>query len=73
MENALEMFSGKLRNRKRRKKAGRKKVADKKAMGSAAEEITLDLEAQAEALLEYAEEVRTLVDIGYSGSREIIE
>ena len=37
------------------------------------EEITLDLSAEAEALKEYAHEVRTLVDIGYSGSQEIIE
>ena len=53
---------------KRRGEAGRKE-----GHRNAVEEITLDLSAEAEALKEYAHEVRTLVDIGYSGSQEIIE
>ena len=70
MKNAMRIFSEMIhfQQQKRRGEAGRKE-----GHRNAVEEITLDLSAEEEVLKEYAHEVRTLVDIGYSGSQEIIE
>lgn len=51
----------------------RDSAAEAVSQSAGVEDITLDLTEQMQELREYADEVRTLVDIGYYSETEVIE